>query len=177
MAAWALPYNNPMAIIQARPDDWVGLVAGASGKLKFNTMSNGVRAGVINLYNGYFKKGNNTLRGIFKVYAPSGHGANDPLNYATIVSQKIGVGIDQPLIFSSIVNKLSRAIVQVETGSDISSSDFNNGLNEALLKLALIRIDSTGTKVWSTPDKIKNKSNWIWWVVLPVVGYLALKRK
>jgi hypothetical protein len=57
MGGWAIPYNNPMAIIQARPDQWVGLIGSDNGKLKFNAMSNGLRAGIINLHNAYFKKG------------------------------------------------------------------------------------------------------------------------
>ena len=87
--AWAKPYNNPMAIIQNPPDNWQGLVGSVNGKLKFSSMAYGVRAGVINLYNGYFAKGNNTLLGIFKVYAPEGHGGNNPKIYAVDLKIKL----------------------------------------------------------------------------------------
>jgi len=133
--AWAIPYNNPMAIIQPSPDKWQGLVGDDRGRLKFSSMPYGVRAGVINLYNGYFKKGNNTLKGIFEVYAPSGHGANDPLNYANIVGRKLGVDINKKLDFWSYGKLLSRAIIQVETGSDISDSDFEKGWQMAYYRL------------------------------------------
>jgi hypothetical protein len=46
---WALPYKNPMALIQKSPDDWDGLEGDDNGRLKFKEMKYGVRAGVKNL--------------------------------------------------------------------------------------------------------------------------------
>ena len=84
---WALPYKNPMALIQKSPDDWDGLEGDDNGRLKFKEMKYGVRAGVKNLKNTYFSKGigDTTLIDLFKKYAPSGHGANNPSNYADFV--------------------------------------------------------------------------------------------
>jgi len=176
MAAWALPYNNPMAIIQARPDDWVGLVGGVSGKLKFNTMSNGVRAGVINLYNGYFKKGNNTLRGIFKVYAPSGHGANDPINYANFVANKLNVGIDQVLKFEDVVIPISKAIIQMETGTTLAENSYMVGLYAAMDYLGYAVDGGTYATVTVTGKK-KGKSNWLIWLLLAGAGYTIYNKR
>jgi hypothetical protein len=168
-SAWAIPYKNPLAMIQRPADDWQGLKGSDNGKLQFDTMPNGVRAGVINLYNAYFKRGKNTLRTIFAAYAPKGHGANDPLNYANIVSQKIGVGIDQTLEFEKVVSKLSRAIIQVESGSDISDLDFKRGLTLALDKLGFTILEGgTYTEIVVTGKK-KKPMNW-WWLLPIIVG-------
>ena len=178
--AWAIPYKNPLAIIQNPADKWEGLVNSDNGKLKFDTTANGVRAGVINLHNAYFKRGKNTLRSIFAAYAPKGHGNNDPLNYANIVSQKIGVGIDQTLVFQDIIELLARAIVQVETGSDISDADFEKGFYAALDKLGFLL--QGGTYTTATVKATKNKTSttkFSWWWLLPVVvaGGLLLNKK
>ena len=169
-SAWAIPYKNPMAMIQSPADDWQGLKGSDNGKLQFDTMPNGVRAGVINLYNAYFKRGKNTLRTIFAAYAPKGHGANDPLNYANIVSQKIGVGIDQKLKFDDIIDKLAKAIIQVESGSNISESDFEKGLYAALDKLGFILQGGTYTTATVTANKNKTKPKSWWWLLPIIVG-------
>jgi len=158
--AWAIPYNNPMAIIQPNPDNWQGLVGDDRGRLKFSSMPFGVRAGVINLYNGYFNKGNNTLKGIFEVYAPSGHGANNPLTYANTVGQKIGVDINKKLDFWSYGKALSRAIIQVETGSDISNADFESGWQKAYYTLTGSYDGGELPEVGVTAEK---KNNIIYW--------------
>ena len=86
---WALPYKNPMALIQKSPDDWDGLEGDDNGRLKFKEMKYGVRAGVKNLKNTYFLKGigDTTLIDLFKKYAPSGHGANTTHQIMQILSQ------------------------------------------------------------------------------------------
>jgi len=136
---WALEFNNPMALIQTSPSDWDGLVKGSKGRLKFEEMWYGVRAGVKNLNNSYFKRGNNTLEGIFKVYAPYGHGSNDPENYAKVVGEWMGVSVEEPLTFEKHGRKLAKSIINFETGIPVGSNggvtykDFNTGFNAAIM--------------------------------------------
>jgi hypothetical protein len=175
MAGWAIPYNNPLAIIQARPDRWQGLVSSDKGKLKFDAMSNGVRAGIINLHNGYFKKGNNTLLGIFKVYAPSVDG-NNPLNYANFVASKLNVGIDVPLDFEKVVVPLSKAIIQMETGTTIAENSYLVGLYAAMDYLGYAVEGGTYNTVVVTGKK-KGKSNWWIWLLIAGAGYTIYNKR
>lgn len=137
--AWAIKYNNPMALIQLKPSDWDGLVGDDKGRLKFKEMWYGVRAGVKNLKNSYFGRGNKTLSGIMKVYAPSGHGDNNPENYAKFLADKLGVSVDDELNFKDYGKKIARSIINVETGipvggsGGVSNSDFQKGFEAALI--------------------------------------------
>jgi len=130
---WALPYKNPMALIQKSPDDWDGLDGHDNGRLKFKEMKYGVRAGVKNLKNTYFLKGkgDTTLIDLFKKYAPSGHGANNPSNYADFVANKIGVEVTDKLSWDKYGKKISRSIINFETGIPIGGSKNKvNGVTE-----------------------------------------------
>lgn len=118
---WAITYKNPMALIQNPPDEWDGLKGHVNGKLQFKEMKYGVRAGVKNLKNSYFGKGLNTtsLITLFKKYAPSGHGSNNPTNYATFVANQIGVKITDKLTWDKYGKQIARAIINMETGIPI----------------------------------------------------------
>jgi hypothetical protein len=130
------------------------------------------------LYNAYFLRGKRTLRSIFATYAPKGHGNNDPLNYANIVSQKIGVGIDKTLKFEDVIELLARAIIQVETGSDISDADFEKGLYAALDKLGFVLQGGTYTTATVRASKSETKSkSWLWLLVAAAVGYTIYKKR
>ena len=176
MGGWAIPYNNPMAIIQARPDQWVGLIGSDNGKLKFNAMSNGLRAGIINLHNAYFKKGVNTLRGIFTKYAPLGHGANDPINYANFVASKLNVGIDQVLKFEDVVIPISKAIIQMETGTTLAENTYLVGLYAGMDYLGFAVDGGTYNTVTVTGKK-KSKSNWWIWLLVAAAGYTIYNKR
>lgn len=136
--AWAIPNNNPMALIQKKPQDWEGLKPNSGSRLEFETMWQGVRAGVKNLYNTYFKRGNNTLEGIFKVYAPYGHGKNNPDSYANFAAKKLNVSITDELDFNKYGKELAKAIINVETGipvgdnRGVSNEDFEKGYERAI---------------------------------------------
>lgn len=136
--AWAIPNNNPMALIQQKPQDWEGLKPGSGSRLEFETMWQGVRAGVKNLHNTYFKRGNNTLEGIFKVYAPLGHGNNNPTSYAETAAKKLGVSINDKLSFNRHGKDLAKVIINVETGipvggsGGVSTEDFEKGYMAAI---------------------------------------------
>jgi hypothetical protein len=115
---WALPYKNPMAMIQTKPDKWDGLVGHTNGRLKFQEMKYGVRAGVKNLKNTYFGKGTTptTLIKLFNMYAPKGHGGNDPIAYANSVAKQIGVKTTDSIQWKDYGKKIARAIISAETG-------------------------------------------------------------
>jgi hypothetical protein len=136
--AWAIPNNNPMALIQQNPQDWEGLKKDSGSRLEFETMWQGVRAGVKNLNNTYFKRGNNTLEGIFKVYAPLGHGKNNPTSYSRTASKRLGVSVGEQLSFEQHGKDLAKIIINVETGipvggkGGVSVEDFEKGYNEAI---------------------------------------------
>lgn len=172
--AWAIPYNNPLAIIQRPADKWKGLVGSDNGKLKFDTMENGVRAGVINLYNGYFKRGNNTLIGIFERYAPKSDG-NDPLNYANIVAKKIGVTIDKKLNFVEHAAPLARAIIQVESGKDITNEKFNKGLKLAFEQLGF-KVTEGQQAPQGTPQSSGKITPLFWVLPILVAGFLIIRK-
>jgi hypothetical protein len=135
--------NNPFALIQLVPDKWQGLVgAAADGFLKFQSPTHGVRAGFINLFNTYLEKGYNTINTIFlgdpalkPVYAPAGHGDNNPEAYAAHVAQLTGIDRNAPIQTEQQIYKLGRAIVQHEEGNFwVSETDFNGGFKLALEK-------------------------------------------
>lgn len=135
---WALKYNNPMALIQSNPSNWLGLKGDDDGRLIFDEMWYGVRAGVKNLKNAYFGRGNNTPIGITKVYAPHGHGSNDPNSYAEFIADLLSVDIDTELNFAEHGEGLSKAIINMETGipvgvdGGVSISDFKKGYRSSL---------------------------------------------
>jgi len=142
-AGWALPYKNPMALIQNPPDAWEGLTGNVNGKLMFKDMKYGVRAGVKNLKNNYFGKGltPTSLINLFKKYAPFGHGSNDPKNYASVVANQIGVKTTDKLTWDKYGKKIVRAIINMETGIPVggkkdkvfgvSELEFTSGFNLA----------------------------------------------
>lgn len=178
--AWAKPYNNPMAIIQNPPDNWQGLVGSVNGKLKFSSMAYGVRAGVINLYNGYFAKGNNTLLGIFKVYAPEGHGGNNPKIYAEHIGKQIGKGISTKLDFNKYGRAISREIIKFETGDDITNAEFNDGFAMAAKRIG-VSTEIVADGGW-LPSSGITKFKWtfpriVFVVGVAFIGYKIIKKK
>jgi hypothetical protein len=89
--------NNPFAIIQPVPDNWKGLTGKENdGFLQFSAPIWGVRAGYINLINGYIRKGLNTISAIFPVYAPDSAG-NNSTAYISRVSQITGIDPNRTL--------------------------------------------------------------------------------
>lgn len=119
-------FNNPFALIQKKPSNWVGLVGSENGFLKFNTVENGLRAGLLNLYNGYFKnkKGNiTTTQEITPKYVGTKWGetsatGDNPVNYADSIKRIAGFGYTTPIHWNEQADilKLARSIIQVEAG-------------------------------------------------------------
>lgn len=125
--------NNPFALIQLSPSNWVGLVGTdegyPAGFLKFDSPVNGVRAGFINLYNTYFSKGLRSIGAIAHKYV----GGDLPgiEAWERGVSRISGFGIDQELSWPQTF-KLGRAIERHENGSTwVSEIDYLKGYNLA----------------------------------------------
>lgn len=127
--------NNPFALIQLSPSNWVGLVGtddestGPKGFLKFDSPVNGVRAGFINLYNAYFSQGLRSIGPIAHKYV----GGDLPgiTAWERGVSQISGYDIDQQLTWPQFFH-LGRAIERHENGSKwVSDIDFLKGYNLA----------------------------------------------
>ncbi|MFM9952409.1 MAG: hypothetical protein ACKV1O_31050 [Saprospiraceae bacterium] len=132
----ALPQqsNNPFAIIQRTPSAWQGLEGStSSGFLIFALPVWGVRAGFINLVNTYLNRGLNTISKILPVYAPLGHGGNDPEAYIAKVVRITGIGRNQAITTQEQLKKLGRAIITVEEGNFwVRESDFQEGFRLAM---------------------------------------------
>jgi len=63
-------------------------------------------------------EGNNTIRKLIAVWAPSGDGNNNPESYARDVAQMSGVGIDEVINPNdpTIMTKIVASMVRVENG-------------------------------------------------------------
>lgn len=134
--------NNPFALIQQVPSAWQGLKGKRpNGFLQFADPVYGVRAGFINLVNTYINKGLNTIEKIFPVYAPKGHGDNDPKSYIATVSKVSGIPKNKIITTPEQIYAIGKAIVQVEEGifkdsanqiGWLSKADFDKGFDLAM---------------------------------------------
>lgn len=139
LGALPLSNNNPFALIDDTPSAWQGLVPGSTGFLKFINPMYGVRAGFINLVNVYLNRGLNTIEKIFPVYAPSGHGSNNPSSYIATVERLTGIPRNKVISSSDDLYKLGRAIVQVEEGNFwVSQADFDEGFRQAMINRNIV---------------------------------------
>lgn len=82
--------NNPFNLVKSS-SQWMGKLAkGTDSRFEqFSSMELGVRAGLINLRNGYFRKGLITPNGIVNKYAPEFENKNN-LNYKLHIAQSVG---------------------------------------------------------------------------------------
>jgi len=134
--------NNPFALIQQVPSKWQGLTGKRpNGFLQFADPVSGVRAGFINLINTYINKGLNTIEKIFPVYAPKGHGDNDPKAYINNVAKLSGIPKNKIIQTPEQIYAIGKAIVQVEEGiykdsanqiGWLSKPDFDKGFQAAM---------------------------------------------
>ncbi|MBL7862594.1 MAG: hypothetical protein JNJ65_15620 [Cyclobacteriaceae bacterium] len=132
----ALPKQNlnPFALIQQSPSAWQGLIGKtSSGFLIFQSAYHGVRAGFINLINTYLNRGLDTIEKILPVYAPAGHGSNDPGAYISTVERITGIPRNKKIETEADLFALGKAIVQVEEGNFwVSLQDFEAGFKAAI---------------------------------------------
>jgi len=128
--------KNPFSLIQKNPDKWIGLTGSdAKGFLSFDTVTHGVRAGFINLFNRYYLRGLDTIEKIFPVYAPPFE--NDTEAYIRAVCKWTGFTPDKVLDVYDFY-ALGSAIIKMEAGKNwVSEKDFKNGFTRARKKLSL----------------------------------------
>lgn len=119
--------NNPLAIVQTSPDKWKGLIGHDAGDfLTFDTAANGYRAGFINLWNHYLKRGVNTIEKIGQTYP----GPND-LAWPKGVSSISGYPQTKVLTWANVAT-LARAIERFENGYQwVPEDEFRKGLELA----------------------------------------------
>jgi hypothetical protein len=112
--------NNPFNM-NAGNSDWLGEVKPSRDPrfAEFESPEYGIRAGLINLYNGYFSKGL-TLAGIIAKYAPSSE--NDTSSYINAVSRRAGVTPLQVPDKNQWL-KIASAILYHENGKNIASPE------------------------------------------------------
>lgn len=118
MASLTQQTNNPFALIQkyGKPSPWKGLKGQReSGFLVFDTVENGLRAGFINLYNTYFKRGRNTIGTIIPIYAPE-KDKSKVESYMNFLQKFTGFGRNQVIQGPDQVLLLARGIIQFEAG-------------------------------------------------------------
>ena len=172
--AWAAPYKNPFALIQPDPDNWQGLVGHDNGKLKFINNVYGARAGYINLINTYITKGLDTTSKIFPVYAPKGHGANDPQKYIEYVENISEIGPNDKIDSLESLYALGRAIARVERGSFLDSASLKEGFKLALQAVGhkLKNFTYDGGTLPEVVKKANKKDSSGGWQVVSLVGIL-----
>lgn len=89
--------NNPGALFWDNTTKWQGMNESLTMKnsiIYFDTPDYGIRAQLMTLKNYSKRHDVNTLNELFAKYAPEGHGGNDPLAYARMLSSYIGIGVD-----------------------------------------------------------------------------------
>lgn len=82
--------NNPFNMVKSL-SNWIGKIQPSKDSAfeQFDTMENGVRAGLINLRNAYYKKGLKSVEAIITKYCPpngSGNSVSDTNAYINAVS-------------------------------------------------------------------------------------------
>lgn len=110
--AFGLRLNNPGNIRYNARNRWLGQTPPVNGFCSFSTLSYGMRALIILLFN-YIRKGINTPSAIITRYAPPSE--NNTKRYIDyVVSQ---VGTDEPIVTLPRFCHLVIAICRMETGA------------------------------------------------------------
>lgn len=109
--------HNPMNLRYYPSINWDGQIEpDPDGYARFETVEMGIRAGVKNLVNGYFKKGINTPRTIISRYAPSHENPTD--DYISFIANRMGIGIDESIqLTRNNMLRLTQGIIYFENGS------------------------------------------------------------
>lgn len=106
---------NPFNIDKSK-NDWLGKIQGNDFRQEtFSDPVYGIRAGIKLLNNYITKKGLNTINLIFDRYAPPNE--NDTEGYKRFVSEKTGLGLDEPIEdFQSIALIFAKTVIKMEQG-------------------------------------------------------------
>lgn len=101
--------NNPFNLRECC--DWVGNIKSNNGFENFDSLSNGIRAGLINLkhYKGF------TIKKAINIYAPKGDGLNDPVIYIKNIKRLSGLNETDIITDHNLID-LAYAMIICETG-------------------------------------------------------------
>jgi len=119
--------NNPMNLMEVASINWQGEIKPThdpDGRLcEFDTMQNGLRAGIDNLKNKQVKHGLNTWATIIPVYAPPDE--NDTEAYIAAMEKWTGVDRNAQLnlLDPGFLAKATAVMIRHEQGSDPCSAD------------------------------------------------------
>lgn len=109
--------HNPMNLRFYAPINWDGQIGpDADGYARFEDVYFGIRAGVKNLVNGYFRKGIDSPVNIIEKYAPSHENPTD--SYIRFIAEQMGIDktTSIPLTRDNMI-RLTKAIIHFENGS------------------------------------------------------------
>ena len=115
-----LNLNNPFDLEVSEEFTWEGEIRPTTDCFKvlcqFDSMADGVRAGIKDLYNQQHLHGLTTWTEIITKYAPPGE--NDTASYIKAMSIETGVGADDPIDLSmpSFLAKSAKAVMMQEQG-------------------------------------------------------------
>lgn len=141
MSTRPITANNPFALIQAKgkADAWQGLKGQLdNGFLVFDNPVNGARAGFINLYNTYLKRGINTTNAIIPIYAPDSITPSGKNNYINFIKTQYKIEPNKPITTYADIINLARGIIHFEAGKSwLSDSDIKLAYNQARQKVNL----------------------------------------
>jgi len=114
--AMGMGLNNPFNLIYTENNKWQGQLTPTNRFAKFDTITNGIRAGLINLYNGYFAE-KLTLRQIVAKYAPASDNNNEE-SYLNFLIQRTGL-IPEQYVPKDKMLEVASAIMRIEQGQEI----------------------------------------------------------
>jgi hypothetical protein len=181
----ALPYrgirnNNPFNMVKTAIK-WQGKIKGTDTRFEsFDTLENGIRAGIIDIVGDIAKDNLNNLESLFKVFAPPFE--NDTVNYINYVSKVTGKGPKEPLAINGKIDpmflyKLATAIITHENGAAgaklVSSASIKNGVNLALKSAAISKYISKPSALPSTRERLNDFSGLIFTIILIIIIFLA----
>lgn len=118
--------NNPFNIRHTN-ESWKRKITPAFGFERFENLTYGVRAGLINLKT-LINIGNNTPWKLMHIYSPASDG-NNPVVYANDVAKHLGVNVHDTITPSKdTLFKLAQEITRVENGVQLKDVDINEAL-------------------------------------------------
>jgi len=178
--ARGLRNNNPFNL-QKTAIKWQGKIPGNDSRFEtFDSVENGIRAGVIDVVGDIAKDGDNTLNKLFKRFAPEFE--NDTAAYIKYVGGVTGKTADEVLnpggkIDRIFLYKLATAIIEKENGKEqaknVPAEVIKNGVDLALKSSAISKyIQQSQTPTGSKSGTLKDYSGLI---ILAIMFILFFK--
>lgn len=178
--------NNPFNLRKSA-NKWQGKIKGTDPSFEtFDSVENGIRAGMIDIINDISLKNQNTLKSLFATFAPEHE--NDTAAYIKHVSAVTGRGADDVLnpnkqIDANFLYKLAAAIIAKENLASeykaIDTATIQEGVRRAITApqtKKFIKIDSVKVDTPKSSGKLLDASIIIFLVVLIfIIFYFKIK--